>query len=131
MAGFAFNGGPVALAGAAIVFVAVGLVEARRHVTPGRVGAWRKALGTVAAVALLAASFGLFFLSEVSRWERSAGDYASSPQEPGKLLRVGEGGLKELTGAGGGTLVATHERSDVMDWPKIYRVRMIFLDTAK
>ena len=144
LAGFAFNAGAVALAGAAVVFVAIGLLEARRHFPtwarsprgPGRVGTWRRALGTVAAIALLTASFGLFFVDEVSRWERSAGGYVSSPQEPEKLRRVGEDGLGELMSRlhgpprGSGKLVAVHERSDVMDWPKIYRARFTWVAAA-
>ena len=140
LAGFAFNAGAVALAGAAVVFVAIALLEARRHFPaprgPGRVGRWRRALGTAAAIALLAASFGLFFLDEVSRWERSAGGYVSSPQEPGELRRVGEDGLAELMGRldgpprGSGKLVAVHERSDVMDWPEIYRARFTWVAAA-
>ncbi len=144
LAGFAFNAGAAALAGAAVVFVAIGLLEARRHFPtgarsprgPGRVGTWRRALGTVAAIALLAASFGLFFLDEVSRWERSAGGYVSSPQEPEQLRRVGEDGLGELIGRLNGTpretgkLVAVHERSDVMDWPEIYRARFTWVAAA-
>ena len=132
LAGFAFNGGPVAFAGAAIVFVAVGLVEARRHFGT-RVGIWRRALGTVTAAALLAASFGLFFVGEVRRWERSAPGYVSSPQEPAELLRVGEDAAEELVRRlhnappESGTWVAVHQRSDVMDWPQIFRTRFMWI----
>jgi tRNA A-37 threonylcarbamoyl transferase component Bud32 len=133
LAGFAFNAGPVALTGAAIVFVAVGLLEARRHFGAGRAGIGRRALGTVAAAGLLAASFGLFFVAEISRWERSAPGYVSSPQEPAELLRVGEDAAEELVGRlhsappEGGTWVVVHQRSDVMDLPQLFRARFMWI----
>ena len=136
LAGFAFNAGPVALAGAAIVFVAVGLLEARRHFVAGRVGIWRRGLGTIAAAGLLAASFGFFFVAEVSRWERSSPGYVSSPQEPAELLRFGEGAAEELVSRlhsappEGGTWVAVHQRSDVMDWPQLFRARFLWIAAA-
>jgi predicted Ser/Thr protein kinase len=101
-----------------------------------RVGTWRRALGTVAAIALLAASFGLFFVDEVSLWERSAAGYVSSPQEPEELRRVAEDGVGELMGRlhgpprGSEKLVAVRERSDVMDWPEIYRSRFTWVAAA-
>ena len=136
LAGFAFNAGPVALTGAAIVFVAVGLLEARRHCGARRVGMWRRALGTVAAAGLLAASFGLFFVAEVGLWERSAPGQVSSLQEPAELLRVGEDTAKELVGRlhnappEGGTWVAVHQRSDVMDWPRLFRAPFLSIAAA-
>ncbi len=144
LSGFAFNAGPVALAGAALLFVAIGLTEARRHFTPavkpgrgpGHAGVWRRALGTVAAAALLAVSFGLFFLATVNRWERSSDGYVSSPQEPEELLHVGEGAMEELVARSAGPLpeserwVAVHDSSDVMDWPKIYRAGYVWIAAA-
>ena len=121
LSGFAFNAGPVALVGAAMLFVAVGLVEARRHFGLGPVRTSRRALGTIAAAALFAASFGLFFLAEVSRWERSSPGYVSSPQEPEALLQVGEDAARDLVARLGGsaqqgeTLATFHESSDVID----------------
>jgi predicted Ser/Thr protein kinase len=144
LCGFSFNAGPVALAGAAILFVAIGLVEARRHFgagairarEPGRLGVWRRALCTGAAAALLALSFGLFFVAEVGGWERSAGGYVSSPQEPEVLLQVGADSLEELVARLGsplresGASALIHESSDVMDRPEIYRTRYLWIAAA-
>jgi len=138
LSGFAFNAGPAALAGAAMLFVAIGLIEAHRLFGAGasgagRVGFVRRTFFAAAATALLALSFGLFFLGEVGRWERSTEGYVSSPQEPEALLRVGGDTLEELVARLGGlspesgTLAVVHESSDVMDWPEIYRTRHLWI----
>jgi tRNA A-37 threonylcarbamoyl transferase component Bud32 len=123
ISGLAFNAGPFALAGAAMLFVIVGLVEARRRFGRARVGRFRRALATVAAAALLAISFGCFFVAEVSRWERSTADYLSSPQDPLALRQVGEDAAEEMLGRS----TVVHESSDVQDAPKIYRTRYIWI----
>ncbi len=130
VAGFAFNSGPLALAFAALAFVAIGLVEARRGLRTGagRVSNWRRAGGTAAASVLLAASFGLFYLAEVSRWERSSSGYVSKPQDPEELRRHGENALDELVDTR--SVVPVLERSDMMDWPAIYRLRFAWIGAA-